>query len=124
MKLTTNILNLKMNFVHLIVASSIYVKKVSLDQVSFTKAFIMYLITTKTAINLPHMMIHYMMDTAKHFMFFFPYGITFTWVFRYFKVYLTDEVLKTHKETYVYSIGVYEDGILLGLEYSGLYLNG
>lgn len=46
-------LDLEMNFLHLIIVSFIYVKKESIDQVPFIRAFIIYLIATKTIVAFP-----------------------------------------------------------------------
>lgn len=44
-------------------------------------AFLMYLIATKSPVNLPYLMIHQMAIAAKHSKFVVPYGIALTRLF-------------------------------------------
>lgn len=104
-KLTANMLDLEMKFLHHLVASSIYMEKGSLHQVPFIETFIMYFIITKTTINLPLMMIHQIADAARYSKVDLPYGIALVMVFGYFRIDLTMTLLRLLKRLMFFTSG-------------------
>lgn len=64
----------------------------------------MYLTVINIVVKLPFLMIHYMVDAAKHSKSTFPLSIMHTWIFPYFGVDLSYEPVETPQEIHIYHI--------------------